>query len=120
MILKRVKIMMMKINDGEQNKQDGRADMRVNESDSAGLTRPEHHSYRTFYWRVQLLMQEMMMMMLEMMQMLGQLVLAHWSCIWLLSNVNSASASKRIRYNMEHRSLTQTPTSASAPVSASG
>ena len=46
---------MMKINDGKQNKQDGRADMRVNESDSAGLTRPEHHSYRTFYWRVALM-----------------------------------------------------------------
>ena len=58
----------MKINYGEQNKQDGRADMQVNESDSAGLTRPEHHSYRTFYWRVELMMLEMMMMMLETMK----------------------------------------------------
>ena len=66
-----------------------------------------------------MMMKLTMMMMLGMMQMLGQLVLAHWSCIWLLSNVNSASASKRIRYNMEHRSLTQMPASASTPVSAS-
>ena len=31
--------------------------MRVtaNESDTAGLTRPEHRSYRTFYWRVALM-----------------------------------------------------------------
>ena len=62
----------------------------------------------------------MMMMMVAMMQMLGQLVLAHWSCIWLLSNVNSASASKRICcYNMEHRSQTQMPASASASATAS-
>ena len=65
----------MKINDGEQNKQDGRADMRVNESDSAGLTRPEHHSYRTFYWRVELLMLEMMMMMLETMKIMLMMTL---------------------------------------------
>ena len=33
---------MMKMDDGKQNKQDGQADMLVNESDSAGLTYPEH------------------------------------------------------------------------------
>ena len=65
----------MKINDGEQNKQDGRADMRVNESDSARLTRPEHHSYRTFYWRVDLLMLEMMIMMLETMKIMLMMTL---------------------------------------------
>ena len=32
----------MKMDDGEQNKKDGQADMRVNESDSAGLTHQEH------------------------------------------------------------------------------
>ena len=41
--------------------------------------------------------------------MLCRLVLTHWSCICVLSNVNSASASKRIRYNMEHGSPTQMP-----------
>ena len=50
-----------------------------------------------------------MMMVVAMMQMLCRLVLTHWSCICVLSNVNSASASKRIRYNMEHGSPTQMP-----------
>ena len=39
----------------------------ANESDSAGLTRPEHRSYLTFYWRMVLLV-----LMLGMMMMLGR------------------------------------------------
>ena len=69
---------------------DGLADMRVNESDSARLTRPEHHSYRTFYQRVELL-EIMMMMMLETMKiMLMMMLVVLWMIVMMLGMLMTA------------------------------
>ena len=55
----------------------------ANESDSAGLTRPEHRSYLTFYWRMVLLMLVLGMMMIISCRNMVMLVTPNgqWQCL---------------------------------------